>query len=125
MNRFAKAVDQLLVWFILFQMITLTGVVIFAVLAIVRFELVAFRQELVRIYAAVLSGHRLGERGSPPGRTKPMSGGQVLCCVARPRRSQGGAQKLRVLRSRGLTYLWAVWNQISGLAWAADTAVVE
>ncbi|MAW26068.1 MAG: C4-dicarboxylate ABC transporter permease, partial [Gammaproteobacteria bacterium] len=28
MGRFAKAVDQLLVWFILFQMIALTAVVI-------------------------------------------------------------------------------------------------
>ena len=33
MNRLARAMDQLLVWFILFQMIALTAVVIFAVVA--------------------------------------------------------------------------------------------
>ena len=55
MTRFAKAVDQLLVWFILFQMIALTGVVIFAVLARITGNSVSWYDEIAAIQLAWLT----------------------------------------------------------------------
>ncbi|MBL6809693.1 MAG: TRAP transporter small permease subunit [Litoricola sp.] len=55
MNRFAKAVDQLLVWFILIQMIALTAVVIFAVLARITGNSVSWYDEIAAIQLAWLT----------------------------------------------------------------------
>ena len=54
-NRFAKAVDQWLVWFILFQMIALTAVVIFAVLARITGNSVSWYDEIAAIQLAWLT----------------------------------------------------------------------
>ena len=55
MGRFAKAVDQLLVWFILFQMIGLTAVVIFAVLARITGNSLSWYDEVAAIQLAWLT----------------------------------------------------------------------
>lgn len=55
MGRFAKAVDQLLVWFILFQMIALTAVVIFAVLARLTGNSLSWYDEIAAIQLAWLT----------------------------------------------------------------------
>lgn len=55
MGRFAKAVDQLLVWFILFQMIALTAVVIFAVLARITGNSLSWYDEVAAIQLAWLT----------------------------------------------------------------------
>jgi TRAP-type C4-dicarboxylate transport system permease small subunit len=54
-GRFAKAVDQLLVWFILFQMIALTAVVIFAVLARLTGNSLSWYDEIAAIQLAWLT----------------------------------------------------------------------
>ena len=55
MGRFAKAVDQLLIWFILFQMIALTAVVIFAVLARLTGNSLSWYDEIAAIQLAWLT----------------------------------------------------------------------
>ena len=55
MGRFAKAMDQLLVWFILFQMIALTAVVIFAVLARLTGNSLSWYDEIAAIQLAWLT----------------------------------------------------------------------
>ena len=55
MIRFAKAVDQLLVWFILFQMIALPAVVIFAVLARITGNSVSWYAAIAAIQLAWLT----------------------------------------------------------------------
>ena len=52
MNRIAKGLDQLLVWFLLIQMTALTGVVIFAVLARLAGNSVAWYDEVAAIQLA-------------------------------------------------------------------------
>ena len=55
MNRLARAVDQLLVWFILFQMIALTAVVIFAVVARITGNSVSWYDEIAAIQLSWLT----------------------------------------------------------------------
>ena len=55
MDRFAKAVDQLLVWFILFQMIALTGVVIVAVVARIMGNSLSWYDEVAAIQLSWLT----------------------------------------------------------------------
>jgi len=54
-DRFAKAVDQLLVWFILFQMIALTGVVIIAVVARIMGNSLSWYDEIAAIQLSWLT----------------------------------------------------------------------
>lgn len=55
MGRFVKAVDQLLMWFVLFQMIALTAVVIFAVLARISGNSLSWYDEIAAIQLAWLT----------------------------------------------------------------------
>ena len=55
MNRLARAMDQLLVWFILFQMIALTAVVIFAVVARITGNSVSWYDEIAAIQLSWLT----------------------------------------------------------------------
>lgn len=55
MNRLAKGVDQTLVWFILIQMIALTSVVVFAVVARISGNSVSWYDEIAAIQLAWLT----------------------------------------------------------------------
>lgn len=55
MHRFASVVDRFLVWFILIQMIALTGVVVFAVIARLSGNSVSWYDEIAAIQLAWLT----------------------------------------------------------------------